>query len=182
MFILCQPGSKGRWIEPQRCAASLTELDIGQAILTHQVMQSGAADFEQLHHLLVSQEWCGLHCSVSGRSVLHAFSSCSHSEDLLPQHASCAEYAQRQFNACQQDKRLVAGDRAKGHGLRADHKHLCPARQQQPTMIGIGSASIDAPVYTVGMPSYLTDPACEGAMEGHAWPAHNGVFSFAQPL
>src|SRR5258708_30353476 len=66
VFILCQPGSKGRRIEPQRCTAPLAELDIGQAILAHQVMQPGPADFEQLHDLLVRQERRCLHCSVNG--------------------------------------------------------------------------------------------------------------------
>src|SRR6266446_6965127 len=80
VFILCQPGSKGGWIEPQRCAAPLTELDIGQAIFAHQVMQPSPADFEQLHYLLVSQQRCCLRCSLS-RSAL-CTSSCGHGEYL----------------------------------------------------------------------------------------------------
>src|SRR5258708_4667997 len=91
VFILCQPASKGRRIEPQRCTAPLAELDIGQAILAHQVMQPGPADFEQLHDLLVRQERRGLHCSVSGGSALYPFSSCGHRGYLLPHSSLCAE-------------------------------------------------------------------------------------------
>src|SRR5215469_2543857 len=62
-----------------------------------------------------------------------------------------AEYAQRQFNACQQDKRLVAGDRAKGQHLRPGHKDLCPPGQQPPAVKGVRGAAIHPAIHAVGM-------------------------------
>jgi hypothetical protein len=65
-----------------------------------------------------------------------------------PTHRSlCAEYAQRQFNACQQDERLVAGDRAKGQHLRPGHKDLCPPGQQPPAVKDARGAAIHPAIH-----------------------------------